>query len=160
LRVAQSGRAALPPTSVLSILVGGLGEELGWRGYALPRVQAQLGPRAASAVVGGLWAGWRLLLFLWASPLTGGALLAEYALYAPILVETSFLLTWAYNATGGSLWPVVLLHAAATATDKTLLVPLSPRRAGTWAPYLVAALSACRAAAWIAVRPAARSDGR
>jgi membrane protease YdiL (CAAX protease family) len=141
-------------------LVSGLGEELGWRGYALPRLQAQLGPRTASAVVGVLWAGWHLPVFLWASPLSGFRLLAEFTLYALILVAYSFFLTRAYNATGGSLWAAVLMHAAITATLNTLLVPLSPGQAGSWVAYLAAALSACGAAAWAAVRPVARSEGR
>ena len=48
-----------------STLLGGpLGEEPGWRGYALPRLEAHLGPLWASLVLAFLWAGWHLPLFL------------------------------------------------------------------------------------------------
>ena len=48
-----------------STLLGGpLGEEPGWRGCALPRLEARLGPFRGSLLLGILWAGWRLPLFL------------------------------------------------------------------------------------------------
>ena len=48
-----------------STLLGGpIGEEPGWRGYALPRLQSARGPFLGSLLVGCLWAGWHLPLFL------------------------------------------------------------------------------------------------
>jgi membrane protease YdiL (CAAX protease family) len=153
----QGGRlASLPwknvlPTLVLSIFVSGLGEELGWRGYLLPRLQAQFGPLAASVAIGLIWAGWHLPVYLWSATQAGAALLIEYALYTLILTAFSIVFTRVYNCTGGKLWPVVLLHAAVTATGNSILVALSPGQAGTWTPYLVYVLSACGVAAWIAL---------
>ena len=79
--------------------------------------------------------------------MTGVGLLAEYILYTLILVAYSVVLSRVYNRAQGRLWPVVLLHAAITATGNTVLVALSPGRAGTWVPYIVYLLAASAAAA-------------
>ena len=134
---------ALLPSFLLSILVSGLGEELGWRGYALPRLQARHGALGASAILGLVWALWHLPIFLWTATSTGAGLLAEYTLYALVLMAYSVILSRVYDAARGSLWPVVLLHAAITATGNNVLSALSPGKAGTWVPYLVYVLSAC-----------------
>jgi len=42
------------------IFGGALFEEVGWRGFALPRLQAQLGPLRWTLVLGGVWAAWHL----------------------------------------------------------------------------------------------------
>ena len=148
------------PAFLLAILVSGLGEELGWRGYALPRLQAGAGPLAPSVILGLLWAGWHLPVFCWASTETGAWLVVEFALYALLLTAFSVVFTWVYRATNASLWPVVLLHAALTATFNQILVALSPGRAGTWVPYLVSVLAACGAALWCLARLAAQPGQR
>jgi len=156
-RLAGLQWGAIAPTFLLSILVSGLGEELGWRGYALPRLQASHGPLRASVIVGVLWAVWHLPVFLWTATSNGFWLLAEYILYALILVAYSVLFTWVYDAAQGGLWPVVLLHAAVTATGNSILSALSPGRAGTWVPYLAYVLSACGAALLVMRLPRAPS---
>jgi membrane protease YdiL (CAAX protease family) len=142
-RLADLQWGVLLPSFLLSILVSGLGEELGWRGYALPRLQARHGALGASALLGLVWALWHLPAFVWTATTTGAGLLAEYALYALVLVAYSIILTRVYDAARGSLWPVVLLHAAITATGNNILGALSPGRAGAWMAYLVYVLSAC-----------------
>jgi hypothetical protein len=140
-----------------------LGEELGWRGYARPRLvswarpspraqrQGQRGKSAGSTIAAGgvtgvLWAGWHLPLFWWTSPLAGGPLLLEFALYVLVLTAFSILVTAVYTWTDGRLWPIVLVHAALTATGNTIVVALAPGRAGIWLPYLVYVLCAWGAA--------------
>lgn len=61
-----SGLPTLPWAATLAIvvLVNGLGEELGWRGFLLPRAQALWGVRAGTLVTGALWALWHLPMFL------------------------------------------------------------------------------------------------
>ena len=62
--------ATLPVHFVYTLLLcGPLGEEPGWRGFALPRLQARHGPLAASFWLGLLWAGWHLpLWFIYPAP--------------------------------------------------------------------------------------------
>jgi membrane protease YdiL (CAAX protease family) len=49
-----------------STLLGGpLFEEPGWRGFALPRLEAQFGPLPAALLLGTIWAAWHLPLFLY-----------------------------------------------------------------------------------------------
>jgi uncharacterized protein len=89
-----------------------LGEEIGWRGYALPRLQARRSALVASLILAPIWALWHLPLWLvgWLQ----GEPFRTPSLYAAFVVSAfalSVLLTWVYNGTGGSLLMVVLLHA-------------------------------------------------
>jgi membrane protease YdiL (CAAX protease family) len=84
-----------------------LGEEIGWRGYALPHMQSGRSALSASLVIGVIWALWHLPLWLTGEPAR------TPPLYAALVVSTvalSVILTWVYNGTGGSLLMVVVLH--------------------------------------------------
>jgi membrane protease YdiL (CAAX protease family) len=63
-----SGTAPTVPVLLVAIAVGAFGEEAGWRGYALPRMQARLGPLPATLLLALLWAAWHApLVFVLAS---------------------------------------------------------------------------------------------
>ena len=85
-----------------------LGEEIGWRGYALPRLQAEKSALSASLILGVIWALWHLPLWLTGDPVRTPTL---YAAFVVSTISLSVILTWVYNSTGGSLLMVVLLHA-------------------------------------------------
>jgi membrane protease YdiL (CAAX protease family) len=85
-----------------------LGEEIGWRGYALPRLQTRMSALSASLIIGPIWALWHLPLWLTGEP---GRTPALYAGFVVSVIALSVILTWVYNSTGGSLLLVVLLHA-------------------------------------------------
>ena len=85
-----------------------LGEEIGWRGYALPRLQAGRSALSASLIIGPIWALWHLPLWLTGDPVRTPTL---YAAFVVSVIALSVILTWVYNSTGGSLLMVVLLHA-------------------------------------------------
>ncbi len=85
-----------------------LGEEIGWRGFALPQLQTRCSALAASLGLGVIWALWHLPLWLTGS---AGHPLALYPAFAVAVVAASVLYTWIYNSTGGSLLIVVLFHA-------------------------------------------------
>ena len=55
--------AALPLTIALQIFTGAMGEELGWRGFLLPRLERRLTPRIAALVMAISWALWHLPAF-------------------------------------------------------------------------------------------------
>lgn len=82
------------------------GEEIGWRGYVLPRLQAKYTALAASLITGVIWGLWHIPKFLthW-----------DWTYFALFMIDTilkSVLLAWIYNGTRGSLLLVVLTHAA------------------------------------------------
>ncbi len=90
-------------------LTDGLGEETGWRGYALPRLLEFTGAVVASLVLGLIWAAWHLPLF-W----TEGASLHDSSILALFLrlPATSLMFTWLYQRTQGSLLLAIIFHAA------------------------------------------------
>jgi CAAX protease family protein len=94
---------------LLLIFAGALGEETGWRGYALPQLQRRFSPLASSLILAGLWFGWHLPQFL---------VIATYRDFAPAGYVGMFLglacgavvLTWLYNRSGGSILLVAVWH--------------------------------------------------
>lgn len=85
-----------------------LGEEIGWRGYALPRLQARRSALSASLILAPIWGLWHLPLWLTGDPVK------TPIFYVPFFSSAfafSVILTWVYNSAGGSLLMVVLLHA-------------------------------------------------
>jgi membrane protease YdiL (CAAX protease family) len=97
------------------------GEELGWRGFALPRLQAQRSALAASLTVGAAWGTYHFPLFLLGSPTRPFALFFPFALSSVIM---SIFYTWMYNGTRGSLLIVVLLHATTNLPLSIVYAPL------------------------------------
>ncbi len=97
----------LPVHFVYLLLLGGpLGEEPGWRGFAVPRLQARFGPVRASLCVGVLGAGWHLPLW-WLYPPP-----CPYWMFVGGAVLLSFLFTWLLNHTGGSVLYSLLFHTS------------------------------------------------
>lgn len=85
------------------------GEELGWRGYALPRLAARLGLGPASVVLGLLWACWHLPLFF--APGTD-KYHQSFPGYALSVTALSVAMAWLYGHTRGSLLLAMLMHSA------------------------------------------------
>jgi uncharacterized protein len=110
----------LPFALMTLVTAGPIQEELGWRGFALPRLQRRLGAAAGTAVLGGLWAFWHLpnVLFRgWDAPMTGWFLLATFL--------TAFAYTWLVNGARGSVLLAMLLHASINTSTRLVstLVP-------------------------------------
>ena len=92
------------------LLTYGLGEEVGWRGYALPRLQRTRKAGTAALILGLIWACWHLPAFFFRDTYTEmGAL--GFPIFVVSVVFASVLLAWLYNSTRGSLLMVVLFHA-------------------------------------------------
>src|SRR5215213_9592593 len=71
-----------------------MGEEIGWRGYALPRLQGRMSALSASLILAPIWALWHLPLWLQGGPVHTPTLYAGFVVSAFAL---SILLTWVYN---------------------------------------------------------------
>lgn len=93
--------------AILALLVAG--EELGWRGFALPRLQARFGSLGASLILGVLWAAWHLT-----NATIPGLERYWYAFpaFALFVVAQTVLFTWMANHTRGSVLLAWLFHAA------------------------------------------------
>jgi uncharacterized protein len=124
------GRAPTVDSSVIAILAmfvfsifpgSALGEELGWRGFALPHLQDRHSALAAALILGPVWGSWHLPLWLIGRESKPLILFPAFVVSA---IPMSVLLTWTYNSTGGSLLIVVLLHATANLPVTLLLAPL------------------------------------
>ena len=134
----------------LVFLVGGpLDEELGWRGFALPALQARLGWCSASLALGVIWGVWHLPLFFVAdSTQNNGSMAAFFVL----IVATSVFYTWLYNRgnrSNGSILPALALHTASNSWPS--LVPVLPSDADQ-RPYLFVVARVVAAAIWLLAR--------
>lgn len=89
------------------------GEEIGWRGYALPRLSKRFGLGSASIIVGIIWASWHLPLFFISQSDKSGQ---SFLLYLLQVTPLSVAAAWLYWRTQGGLLLVMLLHAAVNNT--------------------------------------------
>jgi uncharacterized protein len=99
-----------------TIIIVGLFEEVGWRGFALPRLQHRLDALWAALVLGVIWAGWHL-----------PELISDPGQRPPLqfivwILAQSVILAWLYNSTNGSL-PIVIICHAAVNTAGRFMVP-------------------------------------
>jgi membrane protease YdiL (CAAX protease family) len=94
------------------------GEEVGWRGYALPRLAKHLGLGGAGVLLGVIWALWHLPLFFLPGSGSAGQSFPIYLLHVTAL---SVVMAWLYWKTEGSLLLVMLMHASVNNT--TDIVP-------------------------------------
>jgi len=121
-----------PVTFIVVLLIGGpLGEEIGWRGFALPRMQPLHGPLVGSIILGLLWGLWHLPEFLvpaWADTSGGSDLLAivKFCIFA---IVSAIIFTWVFNNTKGSVLIAVLVHATIDAPFLPYSVLLGPSEA-------------------------------
>ncbi|MFJ9585317.1 CPBP family intramembrane glutamic endopeptidase [Streptomyces acidicola] len=102
--------AAFLPGLLMQMVTTGLAEEPGWREFAMPRLQERYGPLAATLIVGPLWGVWHLPLFLteWGGyPDVTGTHVLKFVVTA---IAFSFVMTWVFNRSGGSMPLVMLLH--------------------------------------------------
>ncbi len=107
------------PFLFLAIFFGGgpLGEEIGWRGFALPRMQSRYGALRATLLLGVLWTFWHLPHFLTSAQRGGpgtdfSAFSIQFPLFFLEVMALSIIFTWVFNHTRGSVFIAILLHAS------------------------------------------------
>src|SRR5918912_3555685 len=93
------------------VLIGAV-EEIGWRGYALPRLQRRFAPLPASLLLGIVWGCWHAPQ--WFIPETGQQGFA-FPAFLVWVVALSIMFGWIANGTRGSVLLVILSHAATNA---------------------------------------------
>jgi membrane protease YdiL (CAAX protease family) len=106
-----------------TLIFGPLPEELGWRGYCLPKLQRSYSSLRASLIVGSLWAVWHLPLFLTLnSPFAGSYPLGSFPFWMWLagLTAASVVMTWIHNHTRQSTLAAVGFHFALNATGGLL----------------------------------------
>jgi membrane protease YdiL (CAAX protease family) len=90
-----------------AFLITNLGEEIGWRGYALPQLQHRYNPLVSSLILGIVWAA-----FHWVALLQNPTLpWAYFAVGSVYLIAMTIIMTWVFNHARGSVIVVTLLHA-------------------------------------------------
>jgi membrane protease YdiL (CAAX protease family) len=115
-----------PPFFVYpALLIGGpLGEEPGWRGFTLPRLQERHGPLLGSLILGPLWACWHTPIWFsgqWTEPA-----LLNIGLYIVWISAMTVIMTWVFNRTRGSVFLAILAHTSMDAFPNAILWPLFP----------------------------------
>lgn len=137
--LAQIGLWALLPFVFVQQLVlsSPLGEEIGWRGYALPALHTRTSSLIASVVLGLIWSVWHLPLYFTSGDPAAGTFFG----WLPLgLIPTTMLFSWVFSHTRGSLLLALLFHTAINVTGlflaATATIPLvSP--ALTWIVALI-----------------------
>jgi CAAX protease family protein len=114
--------------AMVNPLEGPLGEEPGWRGFAVPRLQSKWSPLASAALLGLLITGWHLPLVF----------MPQFDLSLPDIATTvavTFWYAWLFNRTGGSVLLTLIAHATEGSVNFQGLWPAGPdadRTTWTW----------------------------
>jgi membrane protease YdiL (CAAX protease family) len=107
----------LLPIAVFLTIQAGLGEEIGWRGFATPKLQEKFSGLTAVFIVSGVWLIWHIPLFFVPEGLQANiwdkiGFLPAVAFYGVNLIAQSIIYTWSYNSTGGSVLMPIFLHGS------------------------------------------------
>jgi membrane protease YdiL (CAAX protease family) len=115
----------IAPTYLLLVVImatlGGGQEELGWRGFALPRLQPRFGPLAGTVLLGVLWGLWHLPLYVLVDDYNNAGsgfvrVATSFLGFVGYTIAISLIMTWVFNHTRGSLLLAMLVHGALNAT--------------------------------------------
>ena len=115
------------PMLAVQVVTTAFAEEPGWRDFALPRLQSLRGPLLGTVVLGLLWGGWHLPLFLtadWGRWPDASAI--QPVIFVAGCVPLSLVMTWVFNRTGQSVPLVMLLHASINSTYSLIWPKLFP----------------------------------
>ena len=142
---------------LIPLLIVGVGEEYGWRGFALPGLQGRYSALVATLIVGVIW-------WLWHFPPslieTGVPLDTPFWLFGIYVLSLSFVMTSVFNASGGSVGLMMLFHLASNAAFVFLPV-LPENRGGELTTFSIfVALSAATAVAVILFNGVESLSGR
>ncbi len=111
------------PNVVMGLLIPSFGEEPGWRGFALPRLQKDFGPVPGTLILGTLHGIWHLPALF--TPLLGPFSWESFLTFVLTAAAGTFIYTWVFNNTRGSVWMAILMHASSNAASSLVgsLIP-------------------------------------
>ncbi|GAB4393653.1 MAG: type II CAAX endopeptidase family protein [Gammaproteobacteria bacterium] len=111
--------------TILSVPLVPIFEELGWRGYALDRLQEKYSAVTSSLILGALWGPWHLPAFFLQGSIFGlmSFLSLTFWLYMINTVAITVCFTWIYNNTGRSTLSAILFHIVLEFCANTGLIP-------------------------------------
>jgi uncharacterized protein len=122
--------------SILPLLIlGPLSEELGWRGYALDRLQTKWNALTSSLIVGLGWGLWHAPLFAMVGT-SQHELALPYIGFVVNLMVLSILFTWLHNNTAGSIWTAIFFHWMYTYSGQVVASGVTRSTLYNWMEYL------------------------
>jgi len=111
----KGGLVAIPVAFLVALPFGPLGEELGWRGYFLPQLLQRYSVMTSTLIVGFVWTLWHLASFMFPGAAIPSFFRVDawsiFLFFCSIMAE-SFIFSYAYLKTKGSLVIAILLHMA------------------------------------------------
>lgn len=128
------------------LIAGPISEELGWRGYALDKLQKKFSPAGSTWLLAGVWWLWHIpLFFMSGTTQAGWGFFSVDSLFFLITIfPLSFIMTWVYNSTERSVLAAILLHFMFNFTLGFVL-PAS-------APFDIVRIILMSLVAWVLVR--------
>jgi membrane protease YdiL (CAAX protease family) len=161
----RQGLMGIPLAIIVALPFGPLAEELGWRGFFLPELLRRYSPLKSTLIVGSVWSAWHLASFSFP-----GAAIPSYLhvnaysvfLFFCDITTLSFIFTFVFRRTGGSVLLAVLVHLAFDARDNMInaFFPSLGHGADTHARIYVTAILLMAAVAVVCAIRDARKPGR
>jgi hypothetical protein len=108
------------PMFLLYTIAAGIGEEFGWRGFLLPRLQTRHNALVSSLIIGVMWAIWHIPQYFIPGTFqhnlqSQGGLLPAILGYSVFVIVSSIQFTWVFNNTRGSVLLAAVMHGASNA---------------------------------------------
>lgn len=108
------------PMFILFTIAAGVGEEFGWRGFLLPRLQTRHNALVSSLIIGVMWAVWHIPLYFIPETFqhelqSQGGLFPAVLSYSLFVIVSSIWFTWIFNNTRGSVLLAAVMHGASNA---------------------------------------------
>jgi len=111
------GWVMLIPTFLITTVQAGLGEEIGWRGYATPKLMEKRSALVSALIVGVVWAAWHIPLYFVPGTLqnvlvqTIGFPLTLVA-YSLNIIAFAIVWSWIYEVSNRNIWLPILIHGS------------------------------------------------
>ena len=105
------------PLFIMLTIAAGIGEEFGWRGFLLPRLQTRHNALVSSLIIGVMWAIWHIPQFFIEGTFqhdlgSQAGLLPAILTYSVFVIVSSIQFTWLFNNTRGSVLMAAVMHGA------------------------------------------------